>query len=252
MQSVKFKRPPLIEVVFGMNIEIPEFSLIHFGLYWETIKERFPTPVETFGELTLTEDYSYTPSFPTGWFLSPEENKLIRLTEDYFSYHYRYVNEDYQHFEKLFQEFSNEWSNIESWWSGISEKSIKIENYSLQYINLIDKKSDWKEFEDNKKIFNFDGHIKTSLGLPTTYSSETKFNLVENLGTLIVSLEQRKLENSKAETEQVIVFTLSVISSQVGDSFSEDWFYSSHNSIIQSFLDLTTKEAQDTWGRIDE
>ena len=252
MQSVKFERPPLIEVVFGVNIEITDFSLVHFGLYWETIKERFPMPVETFGELTLTEDDSYTPSFPTAWFLSSEENKLIRLTEDYFSYHCRCINEEYKHFDKLFQEFLNEWYNLESWWSNVSERNIKIKNYSLQYINLIDRESDWKGFEDNQKIFKFDRPIKTSLGLPKAYLSETKFELADNLGTLIVSIEQKKLENLEGGMEKVIVFTLSVISSQVKDSFSEDWFCSAHNSIIQAFLDLTTEEAQEKWGRIYE
>lgn len=250
MQSVKFKKPPLIEVVFGMNIEIPGISLVHFGLYWETIKEKFPTPVESFGELTLVEDASYQPSFPTVWYLSSEENRLIRLTEDYFSFHYRCINEDYKHFENLFQEFLNEWKNLESWWSSLSQEKIKAEQFSLQYINLVDEESDWKSLKDNSRVFSFfNEEIKTSLGSPNVYSSEFRFDLPDNYGKLIVSLEQRKVKESKTELKDIIVFTLSAIVSEVEIDFKEDWFTSAHDSIIQSFLDLTTEEAQRNWGR---
>lgn len=250
MQSVKFKKPPLIEVVFGMNIEIPGISLVHFGLYWETIKEKFPTPVESFGELTLVESSSYESSFPTVWYLSSEENRLIRLTEDYFSFHCRCINEEYQHFENLFKEFINEWKNLESWWSNISKENIKADEFSLQYINLIDEKSNWKSLEDNSKIFNFfPEEIKTSLGSPNIYSSEFRFDLPDNYGNLIVSLEQRKLKESKEELKDIMIFTLSAISSDVEINFQENWFSFAHDSIIQSFLDLTTKEAQSQWDR---
>ena len=250
MQSVKFKDPPLIEVVFGMNIEIPEISLVHFGLYWETIKEKFPTPVEDFGELTLLEDASYVPSFPTVWYLSSEGNRLIRLTENYFSFHCRCINEDYQHFENLFKEFLTEWNNLESWWSNISKEKIKAEEFSLQYINLIDEESDWKSLQDSSRVFNFfQEEIQTFLGSPNVYSSEFKFDLPDDSGMLIVSLEQKKIKDAEEKVKDIMVFTLSAISSQVEVSSQERWFCSAHDYIIQSFLDLTTEEAQSKWGR---
>lgn len=253
MQSVKFKKPPLIEVVFGINIEMSELSLIHFGLYWETIKSKFPTPVEFVGELTLTEDVYYTPSFPTVCYLSSDENRLIRLTDDYFSFHCRCMNEDYQHFEKLFQEFLTEWNNLESWWSDIGQKDIKIEKFSLQYINLIDEESAWKSLKDNGKVFSiFNQDIETSLGLPKAYSSELEFNLPNDSGRLIIVLEQKEVKNSADEIKNMMIFSLLAISSQVEKSSQSSWFCSAHDSIIQSFLDLTTEEAQGTWGRIYE
>ncbi|MFM2312009.1 MAG: hypothetical protein RLZZ04_1285 [Cyanobacteriota bacterium] len=252
MQSVKFKKAPLIEVVFGMNIEMPELSLVHFGLYWETIKEKFPTFVENFGELTLTEDVSYTADFPVVWFLSSEENRLIRLSEDYFSYHCRCINEDYQHFDKLFKEFVNEWKNLESWWSNISEEKIKVEGYSLQYINLIHDNFEWIDSKDNSKVFNiFNREIKTSLGLPKAYLAELKFDLLNDLGELIVSLEQQEYKESETQ-DDIVIFSLSAINSKIDNkdkSLQQNWFISSHDSIIQLFLDLTTKEAQSKWGR---
>ena len=253
MQSVKFKKPPLIEVVFGMDIEMSELSLVHFGLYWQTIKSKFPTPVEIVGELTLTEDASYTPSFPTVCYLSANENRLIRLTEDYFSFHCRCINEDYQHFVKLFQEFLTEWKNLESWWSDMGQEDIKIEAFSLQYINLIDEESAWKSLQDNSKVFSIlNQEIKTSLGSPKVYSSKLEFDLPDDSGRLIVILEQNKVEDSAEEIKDVMFFSLLAMSSQRERSPLESWFGSAHDSIIQSFLDLTTEEAQSIWGRIYE
>lgn len=249
MQSVKFTKPPLIEVVFGINIEIPELSLVHFGLYWETIKDKFPNPVETFGELELAEDSSYVSGFPTLWYLSSEENRLIRLTENYFSYHCRCINEDYKHFATIFQEFLNEWRNLKSYWSEKVEKDIKIEGCTLQYINLIDDSSGWNKPEDNEKIFSFfDKKIETSLGFPLSTSWKLKFNLPEETGELIVNLEQQEFKTSDTKAKDLLIFTLSAVGYEDNITDLDDWFIYSHDSIIQSFLDLTTAEVQEIWG----
>ena len=252
MESVKFKKPPLIEVVFGMEIELPELSLVHVGLYWQTIKDKFPTPVETFGELALTDEDSCVSNFPAVWYLSSEKNRLIRLTQDYFSYHWRTVGKDYLHFDKLFDEYLKQWHNLQSWWQSISTESIKIKGYNLQYINLIDENSGWKKPEDNRKVFCFsDGTIKTSLSLPKFYSSKLGFDLPDELGNLIVSLEPHKLEKSDNEIKDIIIFDLSASGIATEEYSKEDWFISSHNAIIKLFLELTTAEAQSLWGRID-
>ncbi|WP_204106746.1 MULTISPECIES: hypothetical protein [Spirulina sp. CCY15215] len=39
---VKFKNPPLREVAFSVNFETLKFSSVHFGRYWEMIKNEFP------------------------------------------------------------------------------------------------------------------------------------------------------------------------------------------------------------------
>ena len=252
MQSVKFKKPPLKEVVFGVNIEISELSLVHFGLYWETIKEKFPTTIENFGGLTLTGDENYTPSFPAVWYLSSEENRLIRLTKDYFSYHCRCIKEDYQHFENLFEEFLNEWNRLESWWLYFSQQQIKVKQYSLRYINIIDENSNWRDLEDNSKVFSlFKQEIKTSLGLPETYLSEFRFELPDNFGELEISLETSQQEVSGLK-KNFMIFYLSTFSKIMNGKFQKYWFDSAHDFIIQSFLDLTTEEAQNLWERVYE
>lgn len=243
MISVKFQKPPLIEVVFVMEIDIPELSLVHFGLYWQTIKNDFPTPIET-------EYSSEISDFPAVWYLSSQKNRLIRLTNNYFSYHWRTVAEEYEHFGKLFNEFLNQWQNLETWWKSITNKKIEIKSYNLQYINIIDESSEWQQPEDNRKIFSFsDGNIKTSLNAPKAYSSKLVFNLSDNLGDLVVSLEQDQADDSN---KNFLIFDLSASGLAIDGVSKEDWFISSHDAIIQSFLELTTKEAQSMWGKIDD
>ena len=253
MQNVKFKNPPLIEVVFGVNIKIPDFSLVHFGLNWETIKENFPIIDENFGELSLSEDDSYIFNFPTVLYLSSEGNKLIKVTDDYFSYHWRFINEDYQEFKTLFEDFMQQWKNFESWCSTISIKPIRIKGHSLQYINLIDENSGWKNPEDNHRIFSFASReTLTSLALLKSYSCELEFAIPGNLGQLIVSSEQTNIEKSEAELKDVMIFTLLALSYQENDCFQEPWFSSAHDFIIQLFLDLTSEEVQNKWERVNE
>lgn len=253
MQSVKFRKPPLIEVVFRINIEMREFSLVHFGLYWQHIKERFPAPVETFTGLTLAEDYSYVLNSPNLIYLSSEENKLIQLREDSFSYHCRCIDKTYEHFSVLFKEFLNEWNTFKSWWAEQNKKQIKVEGYSLEYINLLSRNSsDWKSHEDSKKLFNFlSNNINISVGSPISCSCKLNFNLLDNASVLSVSLEPRIIKTSEGKdekTENILFFLLSVDGFEQESNSIESWFKSSHESIISSFLDLTTKEAKEKWG----
>ena len=43
MSIAKFTKSPLIEVVCGVEFNAPEFSSVHFGMYWQAIQERFPS-----------------------------------------------------------------------------------------------------------------------------------------------------------------------------------------------------------------
>jgi len=99
MTTVKFNQPPLVEVAFGVKFEAPEFSSVHFGLYWETIRDKFPLQ---FDRPPNIEDNTFfsIPPLRRVWFLSNDKRRLIQLQDNHFSYTWSQEDgEEYPHFE---------------------------------------------------------------------------------------------------------------------------------------------------------
>jgi uncharacterized protein (TIGR04255 family) len=250
MSSVKFREPPLKEIIFGVNFEISNFSSIHFGLFWQTIKDRFPESLDIPEEPTLTDESLVLFNLPTVWYRASTKDRFIQLRNGYFAYHYRYQQKDYPHFEKLFSEFLKEWENLLSWWLETSKEQIVNEGYQLNYLNIIDEDYGWQSIQDNSKIFKFTNlGIASALNSLKSYSCKLEFELPENLGILKVSLDEEILENDEDEEKNVMLFSLAA---QKYDEQIEDpkhWFNYAHEYIIKYFLDLTQEEIQNSWGR---
>ncbi|MGL5874395.1 MAG: TIGR04255 family protein [Xenococcaceae cyanobacterium] len=251
MSIAKFREPPLREIVFAVNFEISDFSSIHFGLFWQTIKDRFTETFDIAEEPTITEDALVLFNLPTVWYRSSKKDRFIRLKDGYFAYHYRYQSNQYPHFENLFAEFLKEWQNLKSWWLELSEETIVASGYQLNYLNIIDERSGWESSKDNNKVFKF-----TDLGLNNSYENLISYNcnleflLPDNLGILQVLVEQQTVESLEdSEEKDIAIFSLSAQKSDEEIEDIELWFNSSHEYIIKYFLDLTQEEIQKKWGR---
>ncbi len=102
-----FERPPLTEVVLGVQFEpLPGFGSIHAGLFWERICERFPqvrerpplpAVIERSGgrssrALKVQWQVVDEPLPTRYWFLNDKGDQLIQLQPDRFLYNWRKRN----------------------------------------------------------------------------------------------------------------------------------------------------------------
>ncbi len=101
--SPKFKNPPVVETAIGVQFpEIPGFGAVHFGLFWDRIKERYkryedqirlhevaePFPRKLpLPESTLRLSHGATPQ--RVWYVSESEAELIQLQPDRFFFNWR-------------------------------------------------------------------------------------------------------------------------------------------------------------------
>lgn len=77
MSKVKFTNPPLIEIACVVEFEkLVDFSSVHFGLYWETIKDKF---TETVDENPIFYENEESSLIPLGRvdFISENKSKFI-------------------------------------------------------------------------------------------------------------------------------------------------------------------------------
>ena len=78
----RFRKPPISEVVVGVQFQAPALTPVHLGLYYQRVKARFPTAevqpplplaFETFGSPMVPFPYPGSVISPRMWFRSADE-----------------------------------------------------------------------------------------------------------------------------------------------------------------------------------
>jgi uncharacterized protein (TIGR04255 family) len=249
MSNVKFSNPPLTEVVFGVSFNAPEFSSVHFGLYWESIRKRFPvlpTDKPSLGSLEGV-NFSFLPPLRRVWFESSDKKELVQLQSDRFYYNWRKQDDDddYPHFEQIYPKFVEEWNNFNQWWTENIKQLIFPVQYELIYINQITKDFGWSSPTDHQNIFTFEGRNWNGfLGAPESHIFALQFSLPDALGSLTVSGNQGF---SSITEDPVMALELTARSPDASLELDK-WFSLAHEQVVSSFVDLIQPSIQKEWG----
>jgi uncharacterized protein (TIGR04255 family) len=242
MTIAKFTKSPLTEVVCGVEFIAPDFSAIHFGLYWQTIRERFPVPPQDLPPIGDIDLLPILPKLRRVWFESADKQQLIQLQANRFHYNWRRQNESdkYPHFEEIYPKFEQEWQIFQNWWLGLGGLPLQVKRYELTYLNQIDKAFGWNNPGDTSKFFTFAGKEWNGfLDKPSINSSELEFILPDNLGALSVSLNQRL---------RILMFFELTSRSTDANCQITNWFNAAHEYTVKAFLDLIQEDIKNEWG----
>jgi uncharacterized protein (TIGR04255 family) len=125
---VKFDKAPLSEVVCGVEFNAPDFSSIHFGLYWQTIRDRFPTPPLDKPPIGGIEIMASVPRLRRVWFESSDRKRFVQLQTDRFHYNWkgRSKEDEYPHFDVLYPCFKQEWDTFQQWWLELDKVPLQL------------------------------------------------------------------------------------------------------------------------------
>ena len=148
----RFRRPPLAEVAMSVVFQpLRTMTGAHHGLYWETIRERFPTsadqpPIDTVYE---TEGGPEGPALEIrfgspqlrSFFRSADDEELIQVQADRFVHNWRKGDGHYPHFEQLWADFSLHWEGFTAFASTHGLGRPVPEQVELTYVNLVDDRS---------------------------------------------------------------------------------------------------------------
>jgi uncharacterized protein (TIGR04255 family) len=247
MSKAKLAKSPLTEVVCGVEFNAPEFSAVHFGLYWKEIQERFPTQPLDRPPVGPIELFATMPKLRRVWFESVERRQLIQLQADRFHYNWRRIDEadEYPHFEDIYPNFEQEWQHFQTWWIEIEQLPLQPMRYELTYLNQIDQSFGWSNPGDSYKIFSF-ANTKWDqfLQKPTVQNCNLEFLLPNELGNLLVSTNQvLRVEDSAF----VVLFELTARSFDTSLEI-ETWFELAHDFVVKAFLDLIQEDTLKAWG----
>lgn len=262
-----FERPPVSEVVIGVQFGTTLFSNIHAGMFYERMKKRYPKVSEqdplaaTFETFGLKPVQPPTFQFTTGriptryWFVAENNCELIQVQNDRFLHNWRQTQstEKYPRFRRLFSEFSLE---LEAWQRFLQEQNIgdlHLNQCEVTYINHIFTPDGSEPFGQLGKIFKFwneNIHLDGALPLENV-SGALRFLLNDGSGVPYGRLHAEIIPAVHNETQKsVIQFQLTARAKPQQETIvsAKEAIERCHLAVIQSFAALTTNEMHAFWG----
>lgn len=256
MSNLIFVNPPVIRVVFVIKFEeLTDFSSVHFGLYWETIRTDFPSFSDV---LPTTEDDSLTlPPLRRVVFSSEDGTESIILHNTSFAYQWDKQNNSYPSFEKLSKRFFEQWENFKQWSSmtlntdNVEKSNILVSNCVLSYLNIITEESGLLNPPDYSRMFTFfSDNWQVSSIQPDGFSFSLTFKLPDDVGLLNMEINQGYIESDENSQMDAMMFGLYIQPQETFDDSENlpQWFAIAHQQITKYFLDFIHNELLEKWG----
>lgn len=266
----RFERPPVVETVFSIEFApLPRWEVPFFGLYWSTIRERFPRCSTQPPLLSQVENLSdeppphqplafmFSPTSPTVrcWFFNEPETELIQVQKDRFIYNWKRgtIHQDYPHYERIRPLLSREWNHFAEFLTNNELGQTEIRQCEVTYVNHIEMGIGWRDYgELNSVIAPWSGVKRESLlRSPEDVEISARYRLPDGRGRLYIRAQPAIRATDRKE---ILQLTLTArgrpISSESGRVF--DWFDVTQPSVVQSFVDFTSDEMHSLWGRTED
>lgn len=145
-----FRKPPVNEVVLGMQFAAPLFGVVHVGAFYQRIRNDYPKvqqvpplplSFETFAPLPTVAPIMVpvVPPFPRQWFISDDDEHLLQLQADHLFVNWRKRDEGrpYPRYSEVRSRFI---TAVEAFGAVMREDAIGAfvpNQCEITYINLI-------------------------------------------------------------------------------------------------------------------
>lgn len=268
----RFKKPPVSEVALGVQFSAI-LNPVHFGLYYQEVKSRFPKvqvqpPIPPQFEVFGTRGPGLPlalPAFAGGalvagfiaprmWFMSEDDNWLIQLQSDRLLFNWRggIQGAPYPHFDAVQAEFTNVLDKLEALVQA-EKMSIAVNQCEVVYNNPILTSSTGIALSDPQKIFRV---WSADVG-PEWQEALDDLSLIARyllkdaagnpFGRLTAALA------SGAAADELTVFQLQLTARGFPQGAGREGITAFHNqghrAIVRCFAAITTPEMHKLWER---
>ena len=259
-QSTAFENPPVNEVVVAtyFNPGLSDLRSEHIGLFWEKIKGEFPAVSQQFPVgigLDVIADEPFP--MPRYWFTAGNEINLIQIQRNAFIFNWRRRGDGaYPQFHKnikptfdkyygLFDEFIRTEINI-------ADPTIDL--CELTYVNVLERCEFWTGPQDTTKVIP--SFSIPAPGIDVSESPGFNCNFTYSVSTdLQLNIGIRSAVKTQQQNAPVLIFEIktSVRFERVAKSRADEWFERAHDTIIKSFLGMTSRDIQDRlWKPVED
>jgi uncharacterized protein (TIGR04255 family) len=262
-----FAKPPVVETVLDVSFApLTGWGIPHFGLFWNSIREEYPTfqdqpPImlqrESFGQktmqpLTVAFELMNQPEARC-WFEDQSGARLIQVQHDRFIHNWRKTEGqgEYPRYEPVIRPaFEKEWRRFCEFLDRMHIARPEIQQCEVQYVNHIPLEG-WSSFSELVDgLAEWPGTRKDGfLPIPESLSANTSYQMPENAGRLRIIMQPaiRKSDGS-AVVQLNLVARGRPASSETADILK--WFDLGREWIVNGFADFTSTKMHEVWERI--
>jgi uncharacterized protein (TIGR04255 family) len=266
MPLPKFSAPPVIETVLGVEFDrLENWGVPHFGLYWSTIKDRFPRcvvkpPIST--QIEVFEKPKLPVMVPVRqatepeircWFIDGDDRALIQVQGNRFTYNWRKMGEgdSYPHYDEgIRPAFSRELKNFLAFVREQQLGEVNVVQCEVSYINHIEVGQGWDAPDDLHKVFPcWSGRsMGEFLPPPENVSFDVSYRFPENRGRLRVSVRPAIRHKDGRE---ILQLTLTARGRPIGDTETSwaKWIDLGREWVVRGFADFTASAMHAQWNR---
>ena len=265
----KYESPPVIETVLSVQFApLKHYSNAHGGWFWKNylddtwvnIQEVPPLldQFERFGDERKWAPRGSMFSLRPGpepnrmQFIGKDDERMIQIQNSRFIYNWRKRSGHYPSYDKLLPEFNEQLEKFNKFVDDSGNEKLQLDQWEVTYVNHIVKGDLWETPNDWPNIL-------PGLYIPKAIPSKQHFESLkgewhliidDNLGRLHITIEQVRVLGEENQDILLLQFTARgpIVDENIDNLKSS--FDIGHESIVQSFTDITSETAHKFWKRI--
>lgn len=265
----KFRHPPLIEVVHGVQFPRLKMNITHPGKFFLELRDRFPRaqtvpPLMPAWEMLDSPNGQGQPMFympavndlPRAWFISNDDTMLVQFQPDRLLLNWRrgQDGQEYPHFDTVAAEFASIYATLERFACSEEIGAVEPDQCEMTYINHLPLAADGSPFgrpEEYLRIFALKNGPEWT-ALPEDMGATLRYLLRSESGEAFGRL------SAKAMPVEVPTGTGGSIHLEItarglprnkGFDGVEAFHLAAHEAIVRCFTAITTPAAHEKWER---
>ena len=257
--SAKYKNPPVIETVIGVEFKpLLEWQIPYFGLYWNRIRHKYqgcsvqpplPSEIEGFGRepQTVTINLGSHPDVRC-WFFDEKQNWLLQVQNSRFISNWKRKTLEYPAYDGFCGRFNDQWNKFKDFLAEENLGAPELLQCEISYVNHIGVEND---FRNLKEIFpSWKGFEEESaLSKPEAIAIHTVYVIPNNIGRLYVAV-QPVVRHADLKTVVQLALTAKVkIASKQGYDLKKA-LEIAHENVVSGFTNFTSGKMHELWQRI--
>lgn len=265
-QLPHFARPPLDEVVLGLQFEPAQgYSNVHLGEIWQRFRDEYPIVQEAprlepqfelfGGSSTPGFHFNILPPPLRGrtWFVSLDETHLVQFQEDRVLLNWRKrpnvpsPQAEYPRFEAIREKFSQASDRIRVFHQNVLLSPFRVTQAEVSYINMmhVESFSEISNILKHLRIEDFDVE-----GLSCNFTEVLRDNGGKPFARTYCEVQTMVAgETGQKALRLSLTVRGKPLTSELEDALS--FIDSARLQIVNKFCELTSKAAHQTWGRIE-
>jgi uncharacterized protein (TIGR04255 family) len=269
-QSVEFERPPVVEVVCGVQfITERPLRVVDVGEFHRQVVDQFPEieeapvlgiamePEDLFGEARLMIEPVSLPPLRRTWMIDSTGHQLLQLQQDWFLFNWKRVSDDqeYPRYSKISAWFEQHWNRFTAFVADRDRGAIVIRQFELSYFNHIGPDNGLAITGHGGVLIDhtIQKHDHRFLPEPRSYAWRSVYELPDRAGRLSLRAQRGRRRTDNVEIMQLELtargFPHGADPSDVRSEQRRAWFDQAHHWIIFGFKDATSEELhKKAWG----